>query len=85
MSIPVTLHVRTEPYEERNHRGNITFDGNKIIGEVKRGEEILHTETVITNDSVTSVCENQDDIEIQIEIWAVENTDFMPTADALPS
>jgi hypothetical protein len=79
MSVPVTLHVRIEPYEDES------IDGNKIIGEVRRGEEILHSKEVITNDSIESVCSVRDDIALDIELWAVQNTDFMPTEDAMAS
>jgi hypothetical protein len=79
MSVPVTLHVRTEPYEDES------IDGNKVIGEVKRGDEVLHTKEVITNDCVHSVCSVKDDVALDIELWAVQHTDFMPTADAMPA
>ena len=85
MATPVILHVRTEPYQEKDDNDYVTFDGNEVIGEVKRGKEILHTVKIITNDSVTSVCEVQDDVGLEIETWAVQHTDFMPTEDALPS
>ena len=74
MSVPVTLHVRTESYVDKS------IDGNKVIGEVKRGDEILHTKSVITDDFIESVCDAQDNIALDIELWAVKNTDFMPTA-----
>jgi hypothetical protein len=79
MSVPVTLHVRTEPYKDES------IDGNKVIGEVKRGDEILHSKEVITDDTIESVCYLKDSIAIDIELWAVQNTDFMPTADAMPA
>jgi len=74
MLAPVTLHVRTEPYEDEDE----TIHGNKVIGEVKRGDEVLHTIEVITNDCVISVCEVGDDVARRIELWAVQKTDFMP-------
>ncbi len=82
---PVTLHVRTEPYEEKDDHDVVIFDGNKVIGEVKRGDEILHTEEVVVVSTIESVCDVKDEVAIQIELWVVENTDFIPTADALPT
>ncbi len=81
----VTLHVRTEPYEGKDSEGVVTFTGNKVTGEVKRGEEVLYTKTVVTDDSIESVCDLKDFVAAKIELWAVQNTDFMPTADALSS
>lgn len=78
MSVPVTLHVRTEPYED-------DIEGNKVIGEVKRGDQILHTKEVITDDTIESVCSLRESIALDIELWAVQNTDFMPTEDAMPA
>lgn len=75
----VTLHIRTEPYEEDD------FDGNKVVGEVKRGGKVLHTVTVITDNGIESVCGAKDEVGLKIELWAVQNTDFMPTVDALPA
>jgi hypothetical protein len=75
----VTLHVHAEPYEADE------FDGNKVIGEVKRGDEILHKKEIITDDSIESVCSARESIGLEIEIWAVQNTDFQPTEDALPA
>ncbi len=75
----VTLHVRTEPYEEDD------FDGNKVVGEVKRSNIVLHTETIITDDGIESVCDAKETVALKVELWAVQNTDFMPTADALPA
>ncbi|MEK7201243.1 MAG: hypothetical protein AAB737_01235 [Patescibacteria group bacterium] len=72
MPVPVTLHVRTEPYEEEE------FDGNKVIGEVKRGDEILYTKEIITDDTIESVCTVKETVGLRIELWAVQNTDFMP-------
>jgi len=72
MSAPVTLHVRTEPYEDES------IDGNKVIGEVKRGDEILHTQEVITNDAIESVCTAQETVGLDIKLWAVRHTEFMP-------
>lgn len=84
----VTLHVRTEPYQERNdeeYEDVVTFEGNKVIGEVKRGDEVLYTKTVITDDGIESVCDAKETVALEIELWAVQNTDFMPTEDALPA
>lgn len=72
MSVPVTLHVWTEPYEEED------LDGNMVIGEVKRGDEILHTKEIITDDTIESVCTVKETVGLAIELWAVQNTDFMP-------
>lgn len=74
MTVPVTLHVRIEPYEDD------TIDGNKVTGEVKRGEEILYTKEVITSDDIQSVCFVEESVSLDIEIWAVDHTDFKPTA-----
>lgn len=84
MAEPVKLYVRTEPYEEKDGEGFVTLDGNKVIGEVKRGDEVLHTKTVITDDTIESVCHVKENVGLEIEIWAVENTDFMPEPDHLP-
>ena len=81
----VTLHIRTEPYEEKDDGDALTFGGNKVIGEVKHGDEVLHTKTVITDDGIESVCDTEERVALEIELWAVQNTDFMPTADALSS
>ena len=81
----ITLHVRTEPHTEKDDTGAITFDGNKVIGEVKRGDEILYTKSVITADTIESVCGVKDMVGLEIEIWAVQNTGYMPTTDALPA
>lgn len=80
----VTLHVRTEPYEEEDDEGFVFFDGNKVIGEVKRGDEILHTKEVITDDTIESVCDVKENVGLQIELWAVQNTDFTPEPNCLP-
>ena len=74
MPVPVTLHVRTDPYQDED------LDGNKVIGEVKRGDEVLHTKEIITDDTIESVCYVKDNVGLDIELWAVQNTDFMPTA-----
>ena len=79
----VTLHVRTEPYEDKDDEG-FTFDGNKVIGEVKCGDEILHSKEVITDDTIESVCDVKENVGLQIELWAVQNTDFMPEPDCMP-
>jgi hypothetical protein len=81
----VTLHVRTEPYQEKDGKGAVILDGNQVIGEVKRGDQILHTKAFVTDDSIESVCAVKDAVALEIELWAVENTDFEPTADALPA
>lgn len=80
----VTLHLRTEPYEERDDDGFVTLDGNKVIGEVKRGDEVLYTKPVITDDSVESVCLVKEQLALEIETWAVMNTDFTPEPDYMP-
>lgn len=72
MSVPVTLHVRTKPYEDDD------LDGNKVIGEVKRGDEVLYTKEIITDDTIESVCDLKEAVGLDIELWAVQNTDFMP-------
>ena len=64
----VTLYTRTEP------SGRFV----KIIGEVKRGDEVLYTKTVITDDNPESVGDTRDLLSLEIEQWAVENTDYMP-------
>ena len=73
----VTLNVRTEPYEQDCGMG-FTAYGKKVIGEVKCGDEILHTEEIIADDKEEPVRRATEDMAIKIEIWAVENTDFMP-------
>ena len=73
MSFPVTLEFQVKPYEE-------SIDGYRVIGEVTRGNEILYTKEVIASDSVESVRQAGDDVALDIELWAVKNTDFMPTA-----
>ncbi len=74
MPVPVTLHLRIEPYEDND------LDGNKVIGEVRRGDQVLFTQEVITDDTIESVCFVQDNVGLEIELWAVQNTDFMPPA-----
>ncbi len=81
----VTLHVRTEPYEEKDDEDIVILDGNKVIGQVKRGDDVLHSKEIITNDTIESVCGVKECVALEIELWAVQNTDFMPTADALSS
>lgn len=90
MTIPVTLHVRTEPYEDTHDEVGedfttypVKFDGNKVIGEVRRGDEVLFKKEVITNDSIESVGDVSDNVALDIEIWAVENTDYEP--DGVPT
>jgi hypothetical protein len=76
----VTLHRRTTPYDLEDLEGFV-FTGNKIIGEVRRGDHILHTVEVNTDDGIESVCDAQDQVDRQIEDWAVENTDYVPKED----
>lgn len=80
----VTLHMRTKPYQGKDEEG-YNYEGVRIIGEVKRGKAVLYTETVIADDNIESVCDTKESVAIKIELWAVENTNFMPTADALPA
>lgn len=79
----VTLLVRTEICENQGEHEDdlVRYDGVKIIGEVKRGDEILYTKEVIANDDVESVCDAKDYVDTQIELWAVENTDFVPESE----
>jgi hypothetical protein len=79
----VTLHIRTEPYKGKDGEG-FTFDGNKVVGEVKRGDKIIHTKEIVTDDTVESVCDVKESVAIQIELWAVQNTDFIPEPDCMP-
>jgi hypothetical protein len=79
----VTLHVRIEPHVDDEGDG-VIFEGNKITGEVKRDNDVLFTKSVITDDAIESVCGVQEMVALEIEKWAVKNTDFMPTEDTLP-
>lgn len=53
--------------------------GNEIIGEVKRGDTILHTQSIKTDDTIESVTHFEDVVALDIELWAVRNTEYMPT------
>ena len=79
----VTLNVRSEPYKDEDDDG-LDLVGNKIIGEVKRGEAVLHTETVFTDDTVESVCDVKEFVALKVELWAVQNTNFMPEPKRMP-
>jgi hypothetical protein len=79
----VTLRVYTEPCKVEGDE--IVSDGTKVIGEVRRGDKVLHSKEIITDDTIESVCGTKENVELEIELWAVKNTDFMPTEDALPS
>jgi hypothetical protein len=76
----VTLHVSTETAEWKD----VYYKGVEVTGEVRRGNEILHSHHVLTDDSTESVSDAKEEVALAIELWAVENTDFLPTADALP-
>jgi len=79
----VTLHVRTKPHKGKDDDG-FDFEGNKIIGEVKRGDALLYTKTVITDDTVESVCDMKESVALKVELWAVHNTNFMPKPECMP-
>lgn len=80
---PVKLYIRTEPHKGEDEEG-LSFDGIKIIGDVKRGEEVLYTKEVITDDTIESVCQFKDMVALEIELWAVQNTDFVPEPEHMP-
>lgn len=65
----ITLALRVEP---DNH-------GNQIIGEVRRGDKILRSQSIKTDDTIESVTHFKDIVALDIELWAVRNTDYMPT------
>ena len=79
----VTLHVRVEDYEEKEE-GDFKSSLVKVVGEVKRGSKILYTESRVTDNTVDSVCNVKEIVVLEIELWAVQNTDFMPEPDCLP-
>lgn len=81
----VKLNVRVEPYKAKESDDGVIFEGNKVIGEVKCGDKILYMTESIPDDSIESVCTAKELVGLAIELWAVKNTDFMPTADALPT
>lgn len=83
---PVTLHVRTEPCRGKEGANTPIFVGKKIIGEVKRGQNVLYTKAMVTDSPDESVTYIRDIVTAKIELWAVQNTDFQLTsADALTS
>ena len=83
MTQPVKLHITTTPFKGKDGEG-FNYEGLKIVGTVKRGEEILHSEEVVADDNIESVCDAKDGIGLNIELWAVQNTDFMPEPENMP-
>jgi hypothetical protein len=75
MKPPVTLHVISESCKEvKERKGSNMLRGVTVKGQVKRGEEVLHTEGYVLEpgDSVTDL---QRMVGLEMKFWAERNTE----------
>lgn len=70
----VTLHVTHAADEEFPQLLRIT-------GEVKRGGEVLHAQSTLCENDIQTVPDVKEDVALEIELWAVKNTDYTPSAE----
>jgi hypothetical protein len=74
---PVTLHITSASCEGKQKKGGSVLRGVTITGEVKRGDEILHAETYVLEPG-DSVIVLQGRVGLEMEHWAVDNTEYEP-------
>ena len=50
-----TVHTRVEPFQEPDSEG-VVYDMNRIVAEIEVEDEVVWTDTVVTDDTIESVC-----------------------------